>query len=319
MGPPTAPRDYPAPRMEPTMSDAFVATRRALIRSAAAGAALAATSARAAAPGADLADPAQALRASRRLDAALRDGAPTLFVGAGTLYAAPDPERDALPMLNLAVVETSSAWGLSDGRYALARKRLLLFTALGSDAPAVSFKNPFNGLLCRPFSTVETVHEVVTGDEAAAADRRAQWAWRDGRIVRTETGVEERPHPLDPVAWPHQSSGPRLRRRHVATSSADAALLAGASELRVDTVVQEAAPWLPWMLMGASHGGVVIETRTRTARSLAGLERELADLVERDFAEALTAPTRQAAGRDDAYARYGRSGQPLIIGPAAVA
>lgn len=295
------------------MSAILQPTRRALMRSAVAGAALTASGHRAEAGSLDLADPAQALALSRRLDAPAADGERVLSIGRGTLYAAPDPTQSPLPLLGLAVVETSAAWALGDGRYGLTTKRLVLFTSLGGADCVVSFKNPFSGVLCRPYSAVETLHEEITGEHGKSADRGSHWSMSGGRIIRTATGVEHRSNPLDPQRWPHQSSGVELRTSYVAARSAPLAQLRTDRPLVVEAAVTEAAPWQPWMLMGASHGGVVFETFTRTASGLAGLGSDLAALVERDHPDVLTPTAGQTLGREDTYVQYSRAGRPLSL------
>lgn len=297
------------------MAEAYRASRRVLVGHGAAGALFAMACSSAQAADTEVVSPSLRYRASRLLDADLQDGVASLWVGQGTVYAAPDPERPLLPLLGVVVVENRAAWTLAPHRYGLARKRLILFTGLDGQAPVLSFKNPFNGMVCRPFCVVERLTETVAPHEDKTAAASWRWELSGRQVTRTKTSLARRMNPLSPELWPHQSSGSVLTDGSMIRSSVDLAAvnLAPGPHHAPSHHSFEATPWYPWMLMGESHGNLVMDVCITAALDLGSIAPGLARHIERDHADVLRAPSAFESPVSDLYAEYARRHEPLRL------
>ena len=148
----------------------------------------------------------------------------------------------------------------------------------GESEPLDAFENPLNGRTVRPFHQREGRGESLWTDQGprflrsdgswassspTGAPFALEWTQAGERVwtSRYRSGVYLK-HPLDPVKWPLEYSGPDLLYSEKTTSNGLAREVADPSVANASATysLSQAMIWWPWLLMGQQAGYLLWNT-----------------------------------------------------------
>jgi hypothetical protein len=132
--------------------------------------------------------------------------------------------------------------------------------------------NPVTGRTVQPFHYREGLTTFVYSESApyvmtggnGLLNRSAKpfdltWQQAGDTIWTARELYADRPHPLDPAVWKHESSGPRLQFSSISTHTGRVSELADPNVANASSTFtyQATMGWWPWLLMGQRPGYLI--------------------------------------------------------------
>ncbi len=252
----------------------------------------------------------------------------------GTIMAV-QPGTAVKPFLGFQSFLVTRLVPLPDGNIRRLNKEVIFYTALtrrGQPGEIIEeFENPFTGETNRivqvwndPFNytisdTLILAPEDFAGDRSQLPKIPLLFPWQelDAETLVLSTDMHlNYPNPLQPAKWPRESSGPQaqvsemmryiVRRRDLENPALTAVPYHG--------TWHRVAPWLPFMLMGATPGHCLYTSTMVGFDSIGKLPRHVVDYAMKHRPDMLKAPTEDYGPSHSSLEHYALEQQPVPVG-----
>jgi hypothetical protein len=191
-----------------------------------------------------------------------------------------------------------------DGSYRFFSRELSFYRDLATGAILQTWKNPFTG------KENEVIH--VANDPVnsimGSPERRMTFPFerRGDDLLMTFNVPLTYPNPLQPDAWPEESSGPTY------AGSEHFLFFARASEVEKDDVPSVHAtigwtrigPWVPWMKMGTQPGNLLYVAHGAKLGGIGDLPKDMQAAIREQYPEYAKAPTEWVTPNETSWTYY---------------
>lgn len=260
---------------------------------------------------------AQHLDLFRRMSASADDGAEVVLRYSGTVFGTLGGS-EMVPLYGMEGYSPVRTYSQADGKVLFMANEVGLFTDISTGAVLESWKNPFTD------EWVEVFHlrngPLVYAIDPSRPLNTAGWRFlidlpgaekgfrmpiidESGSTIVNLDAQARRKNPLQPNAWPRESTGETLiysEHNSWHMNSADVRNPKVAS-IPVFAAWHSHKMWRPWMLMGTRPGHIYNHLFARKISGVDALPRPQRAYLERHFPSFLKAPTSQSGTyKDDA-------------------
>lgn len=195
---------------------------------------------------------------------------------------------------------------LEDGTWRLATRELTFYRDLRTGEILGEWDNPLNG---RRVEVVDVANDPVnTVLNAPGRSFPVPWVEAGDQLLVTLNIPLSYPNPLQPDAWPEESSGPvYVGSEHFMFFVPRAAMEdATLSQAPVTYGWTRVGPWLPWMRMGQAEGNLLYIGQGNKRQAISELPDDIQALVRERYPEYATAPREWVQPNATSWTEYRR-------------
>lgn len=243
----------------------------------------------------NLALPADALLALRKVHGSTRDGQAVIFHWSGQVWSRIEGERDRL-LFKVEGMNVRQCGTLQDPErglgFRLVSRELMLYLDPTSGQPLQTWHNPWTGCEVAVMHVANDPVNLPPFFERDAQGRPFTFAFREqGERVFAPCEI-----PLfypNPLAGDYQEhAGNHYHAMEIFDFVVNRATLLDRSRDRADAALAwvRIAPWLPFMQMGSRPGLMVFNAMGQTVASIEALPAVLRDAIARDYPQYTTPP-----------------------------
>lgn len=215
-------------------------------------------SAQAATAGLDLGRSADSLEAFVKMRCSLDAEEHVVTWWKGTLFA-DFPDAAPRPILGFEGYNVCRMLPTEDGGWQFVSREVTYYTDLVSGEIIEHWANPFTGETVEVLQVANDPVSHVYPPPTARDYSRFPWLEMQGTVMLTLDIPLDYPNPLQPDAWPAESSGERYRASEHFMFFARRADIDDRTRKSIPLTYGWArtGPWLPWMRMGQRPGGLI--------------------------------------------------------------